>query len=126
MADGRYSFTVANAGRFRIRAEAPSFQSAMSDQRFAGGTYSAEINLTLSPSLVAQEIVVSATGVPTPEVQTGASISVIDQESLATRRVVEQELRVQPGAQVCKRRPDRRAIVALSSRRPVGRNQGAD
>ena len=74
--------------------QAASFQPALSDQKFAGGTYSAEINLTLSPSLVAQEIVVSATGVPTPEVQTGASISVVDEENLATRRTVEEELRL--------------------------------
>ncbi len=99
-AGGRYSFAVTNGGRFRIRAGAASFQPAVSDQKFAGGTYSAEINLTLSPSLVAQEIVVSATGVPTPEVQTGASISVVDEENLATRRAVEEEIRLQPGGQI--------------------------
>ncbi len=82
---GRYSFTVANEGRFRIRAEAASFQPAVSGERFAGGSHPVEIDLTLSPSMVAREIVVSATGVPTPEAQTGASISVINQESLATR-----------------------------------------
>ncbi len=113
-AGGRYSFAVTNGGRFRIRAQAASFQPALSDQKFAGGTYSAEINLTLSPSLVAQEIVVSATGVPTPEVQTGASISVVEEEKLATRRAVEEELRLQPGGQVIQRGPDWRAILALS------------
>lgn len=99
-ASGRYSFVVTSEGRFRIRAEAPSFQPAVSEQKFVGGTYSSEINLTLSPSIVAQEIVVSATGVPIPELQTGASISVVDQESLVTRRAVEEELRIQPGGQV--------------------------
>ena len=41
--------------------------------------------MTLSPSVVAQQIVVTATGVPTPEAETGASISVIDETALATR-----------------------------------------
>ena len=59
-----------------------------------------EIDLTLSPSVVAQQIVVTATGVPTPEAQTGASISVIDEQALATRRAVEEELRIEPGAEV--------------------------
>jgi vitamin B12 transporter len=99
-AGGRYSFAVANQGRFRIRAQAASFQPAVSEQKFAGGTHLAQIDLTLSPSMVAQQIVVTATGVPTPEVQTGASISMVDQQSLATRRDVEQELRLEPGAQV--------------------------
>jgi iron complex outermembrane receptor protein/vitamin B12 transporter len=99
-ANGHYSFSVAHEGRFHVRAEAVSFQPAISGQKFVDKTHSTEINLTLSPSIVAQEIVVSATGVPTPESQTGASISVVNEESLATRRDVEQELRLIPGAQV--------------------------
>jgi iron complex outermembrane receptor protein/vitamin B12 transporter len=94
---GRYSFTVANEGRFRVRAEAKSFQPAESGERFAGGAHAAEIDLTLSPSMVAREIVVTATGVPIPEEQTGASISVVNEESLATRLNVEEALRVEPG-----------------------------
>ncbi len=95
---GHYSFAIARQGRFRVRAQAASFQPAVSDEKFVAGAV--EIDLTLSPSVVAQQIVVTATGVPTPEVQTGASISVIGEQSLATRRAVEEELRVQPGAQV--------------------------
>jgi iron complex outermembrane receptor protein/vitamin B12 transporter len=98
--NGRYQFSIAHKGRFLIRAEAASFQPATSEQKFADGTHPTEINLTLSPSMVAQEIVVTATGTPTPESQTGASISVIGEESLATRRDVEQELRLAPGAQI--------------------------
>ena len=97
---GRYSFSVAGQSRSRIRAEAPSFQPALSEQKFAGATNSVEINLTLSPLVVANQIVVTATGVPTPEVQTGASISVLDEKTLARLRAVEEELRVEPGAQL--------------------------
>jgi len=97
---GRYSFSVANEGRFRVRAEAKSFQPVESGERFAGGAHAAEIDLTLSPSMVAREIVVTATGVPIPEEQTGASISVVNEESLATRRNVDEELRIQPGVEV--------------------------
>jgi len=97
---GHYSFSILQPGRFHIRAEASSFQAAMSAQRYADETHPAEIDLTLSPSIVAQEIVVTATGVSTPEQQTGSSIGVVNQESLATRINVEQELRILPGAQV--------------------------
>jgi len=95
---GHYSFAIASQGRFRVRAQAASFQPATSDQKFVAGA--AEIDLTLSPSVVAQQIVVTATGVPTPEAETGASISVIGEQALDTRRAVEEELRIQPGAQV--------------------------
>ncbi len=49
---------------------------------------------------MAREIVVTATGVPTPEAQTGASINVIDETSLATRLNVEEELRIEPGIEL--------------------------
>ena len=78
----------------------PRSSPPSSDENFVAGAHPCEIDLTLSPSVVAQQIVVTATGVPTPEAQTGASISVIGEQSLATRRAVEEELRVQPGAQV--------------------------
>ena len=98
-AAGRYSFAIAAPGRFRVRAQAATFQDATSEQRFIG-EQPAQIDLALSPSVVAQEIVVTAAGVPMPELQTGASIGVIDGVELATRRDVEEELRLQPGAQV--------------------------
>ena len=99
-AAGRYSFMLAGPGRFRVRAEAATFQPATSDQQYLSGEQAAEINLALSPSVVAQQVVVTATGVPMPELQSGASIGVIDQTSLATRRDVEEELRLEPGVQL--------------------------
>ncbi len=98
-AAGRYSFAITAPGRFRVRAIAPTFQAAMSEQRYVG-EHSAQIDVALSPSVVAQEIVVTAAGVPLPELQSGASIAVIGEAELATRRDVEEELRLQPGAQI--------------------------
>jgi vitamin B12 transporter len=97
---GRYSFAIASAGRFCVRAQAPTFEPASSEQQYVSGEHAAQIDLALSPSIVAQQIVVTAAGVPMPELQTGASISVIDEAELATRRTVEQELRVEPGVQL--------------------------
>lgn len=99
-ASGHYSFTISGQGRFCIRAQAASFQPASSEEKFVAGTRPLEIDLTLSPSVVAQQIVVTATGVPTPEAETGASVSVIGEQALDTRRAVEEELRIQSGAQV--------------------------
>jgi iron complex outermembrane receptor protein/vitamin B12 transporter len=97
---GHYSFSIPGNGRFCIRAEGKSFQPALSEQKFVTAAHPAEIDLTLSPSVVAQQIVVTATGVPTPEQQTGASISVLSEQSLATRRTVEEDLRIEPGVEL--------------------------
>jgi iron complex outermembrane receptor protein/vitamin B12 transporter len=96
---GSYSFSLEHEGRFWVRAAAASFRPALSAQRYAGGARTEQVDLTLFPSMVAHEVVVTATGVPTPELQTGASIGVIGEANLATRRTVEQEMRLQPGVQ---------------------------
>ena len=98
-ASGRYRFSIGSPGRFRVRAQAATFQPAISEPQYIGEE-AAQIDLTLPPSVVAQEIVVTAAGMPLPELQSGASIGVIDEAELATRRTVEQELRLEPGVQL--------------------------
>ncbi len=97
---GRFRFAVDHPGRYAIEAEAKSFRTAISPETFLAPSRATEVNLTLSPSVVAQNVVVTATGMPTPEAQTGASISVISSSDLQTRRELQQPLRDQPGAQV--------------------------
>jgi vitamin B12 transporter len=97
---GLYEFALAAPGRYRVRVRAASFQPVLSDAAYAPAAQSVHVDLVLAPAAVSQDIVVTATGVPTPELQTGASISVIDFPLLSTRRAVDEELPLQPGAQI--------------------------
>jgi iron complex outermembrane receptor protein/vitamin B12 transporter len=97
---GRYRLTVKTAGRYRVRASAPTFAVASSDACYAGPDHNETVDLTLFPPAIAQEVVVTATGTPIPETQTGASVSVVDEAALAQKQEMQDTLRLLPGAQV--------------------------
>src|SRR5579871_1378674 len=97
---GKFHFTIDRAGRYAVRAEARTFASSSSKEIFAEPGRSVDLTLTLSPSVVAQNIVVTATGIPTPEAQMGTSVSVINSTELSTRTNVQQSLRNEVGGQV--------------------------
>ena len=99
-ASGRFHFNVPRAGRYSIRAQAPTFAAGRSAELFAEPGRSVETSLTLSPSVVAQNIIVTATGVATPEAQVGTSVSVIRSSDLQTRVDLQQSMQDQLGAQV--------------------------
>jgi vitamin B12 transporter len=99
-AAGKFQFTVDSTGRYTVRAEAKTFASNSSEEVFAQPGHGVDVNLTLSPSPVTQNIVVAATGLETPEAQTGTSISVINSVDLNSRVDLSQTLRNQVGGQV--------------------------
>src|SRR5579863_10034951 len=74
---GRFQFKIEQAGRYSVRAEAKTFAAFTSEPFFAEPGHNLDVNLTLSPSVVAENIVVTASGIATPEAQVGTSISVI-------------------------------------------------
>ncbi len=96
---GKFHFNIDHAGRYSVRAEANTFAASSSEELFAEPGHGLNLNLTLSPSVVSQGIVVTATGLETPEAQTGTSISVIDSTDLATRIDLQGALRDQVGGQ---------------------------
>lgn len=79
---GRYSLTVATAGRYRVRAIASGFAPQTTPQLYAGSGDHAEIDLVLNVGVVAQEVVVSSSGIEVPQSQSGASISVVSREDM--------------------------------------------
>jgi iron complex outermembrane receptor protein/vitamin B12 transporter len=97
---GRYRLSLKNAGRYRVRATAPTFAVATSDACYAVADRATTVDLTLFPPAVTQEVVVTATGTPIPGTQTGASVSVLDEAALAKSEEMLDALRVLPGAQV--------------------------
>jgi vitamin B12 transporter len=97
---GKFQFEIEHAGRYSVRAEAKTFAASTSQEVFAEPGHVVVLSLTLSPSVVAQNIVVTATGLETPEAQIGTSISVINSTDLMTRVDVQGALRDQVGSQV--------------------------
>jgi iron complex outermembrane receptor protein/vitamin B12 transporter len=96
---GAFEFSSLASGRYYIRARAPQFTSERSQDVYLGaGTI--QINLNLSIGSTTQEIVVSATGVETPDSQVGASVSVINQSEFQNKLDVLEPLRLVPGMQV--------------------------
>lgn len=98
-ATGKFHFDINHTGRYAVRAEAKTFASTTSEEVFAEPRHVVELSLVLSPSVVSQNIVVTATGFMTPEAQTGTSISVIDSRDLKTRINLQSSLQNQVGAQ---------------------------
>ncbi|HKD83739.1 MAG TPA: TonB-dependent receptor [Terriglobales bacterium] len=99
-ATGNFHFKIDRTGRYSVRAEAKTFAPGQSDEVFAEPGHSVDLSLTLSPSVVSQNIVVTATGIATPEAQMGTSVSVIDDTTLSTRVNLDQTLRNEVGGQV--------------------------
>ena len=97
--EGKFQFKIEQAGRYAVRAEAKTFAASTSQEVFAEPSHGVDITLTLSPSVIAQNIVVTATGMETPEAQTGTSISVISDTDLSTRIDLQSTLRDQLGGQ---------------------------
>jgi vitamin B12 transporter len=101
-AEGRFEFTVADAGSYSVHVEASGFEKQDSAAIFvrAGGTASLDILLQIGS--VAQKIVVSATGLEMPDAQVGASVTVIDQNQLQdlNKPDVLEALRTMPGVQI--------------------------
>ncbi len=97
---GAFAFDIAASGRYSIRASAPSFQTAASPVIYVSTTSEAELNVTLGTPTLTQQVTVTATGAPTPEAQTGASVTVIPAEDFRYSTEVQDPLRLVPGLQL--------------------------
>jgi vitamin B12 transporter len=97
---GAFGFDIPASGRYSIRASAPSFQPATSPVIYISTTSGADLNVTLGTPTLTQQVTVTATGAPTPEAQTGASVTVIPAEDFRYATEVQDPLRLLPGLQL--------------------------
>jgi len=97
MADGSFQLTTGSAGRFFLVVTARSFRQLQTPDFYAGQFDVLERNLVLEPEWVRQSIVVTATGVPTPQPQTSAATTVLGPLDLAVRDDLVSVLRLMPG-----------------------------
>jgi len=98
--EGAFIFDIASPDRYRVRATAPSFQMITTPSIYVSASSGAELNVTLGTPTFTQEVTVIATGTPTPEAQTGASVSVIPSENFRYSTEVQDPLRLVPGLQL--------------------------
>ncbi len=98
--DGTFQLTTGSAGRFFLVVTASSFRQLQTPDFYAGQLDSIERNLVLEPAWVRESIVVTATGVPTPQPQTSEATTVLSTVDLALRTNFASVLRLMPGTEV--------------------------
>jgi vitamin B12 transporter len=97
---GAYSFASLAAGRYQVKADAPSFAPQQSGLIYVGNGKPTDVNLALRVGTVSQQVVVTATGTQIPESQVGVSITVLSSDQLVNKLDVLEPLRQVPGAQI--------------------------
>jgi len=98
--DGTYQITSAAIGQFYILAGGTTFRELTTGSFYGGELDAVEQNVVLEPEWVRQSIVVTATGVPQPQAQVSASVSVINKLDFINRAEMVDPLRQVPGFDV--------------------------
>jgi len=96
-ADGSFQILTGQRGRFFLLVSATKFRQLETPGFYAGQLDNIERNLVLEPDWVHESIVVSATGTPTPQPQTGAATTVIGPTELELSQDMVSSLRLMPG-----------------------------
>src|SRR6185503_10533126 len=96
-ADGSFQIITGLRGRFYLVVAATKFRQLETPGFYAGQLDNIERNLVLEPEWVHESIVVTATGTPTPQAQTGAATSVIGPQELELSTDLTSALRQMPG-----------------------------
>jgi iron complex outermembrane receptor protein/vitamin B12 transporter len=99
--DGSYSLTSVASGRYRVRAELSGFDTTVSDPVYVGGG-AATVNLSMAVGPLQQAVVVTASAAEVSRAQTGAAVTVIDQQVIEAIRKpdVLESLRLTPGVNI--------------------------
>jgi vitamin B12 transporter len=96
-ADGSFQILTGLRGRFYLVVAATKFRQLETPGFYAGQLDNIERNIVLEPEWVHESIVVTATGIPTPQQQTGAATSVIGPQELELSTDLVSALREMPG-----------------------------
>lgn len=99
-ADGSFQILTGVSGRFFLVVSAKSFRQLETPAFYADRLDNVERNMVLEPEWVRQSIVVTPTGMPTPQAQTSAATSVITPADLQLRTSLISDLRLMPGTSV--------------------------
>lgn len=83
--DGTYQLSSGASGQFYVLAAGRSFRQVTTKAFYGGALDAVEQNVVLEPEWVRQSIVVTATGIPTPQAQVSASVTTIPATDFANR-----------------------------------------
>jgi vitamin B12 transporter len=97
---GRYEIKVPQAGRYQLRVMAPTFATVETDSFYLSGTETLARDVLLKIKNMAEQVVVSATGLPVSEAQEGASVDVLTHPDFLEKLDVLNPLVSIPGLQV--------------------------
>jgi vitamin B12 transporter len=99
---GAFEVTVPGPGRYIPQVAAAGFSTQTLDPVFIGANKSENLIVSLRIGPLPQQIVVSATGIPTPLAQVGSSVSLIDIDQINAQNKLDvlENLRLIPGAQI--------------------------
>lgn len=98
--EGGYELKTTQPGRFQLRVTAPNFAAAETGFFYASGSEVITRDVFLKIKSIAEEVVVTATGVPVSEAQEGASIDVLTPPDFLGQLDLTNSLPSIPGLQV--------------------------
>ncbi len=96
--EGRYTVAVPHSGDYQLRVSAPGFGVVL--RAIAVRDAATQLDLTLRLDKLAQQVTVTATGVPTLQQNLGSAVSVLTKDQFQHTRDIQDALRLIPGAQV--------------------------
>jgi len=99
-ADGSYELLSGLSGRFYVLATGNSFRQITTQSFYAGKLDDVVQNVTLEPAWVRQQVIVTATGNPTPQAQVSAPVSALGFTDFKNRAGMVDALRQLPGLNV--------------------------
>ena len=101
-AEGVFAFPNLAAGRYQVTATAQGFQPRTTDPVYAGPGTRASVEVVLEVGPLQQDVVVTAEAGQVLQSQTGAPVTVIDNQTLEmlNKPDVAEALRLVPGAQI--------------------------
>ena len=99
--DGSYSIANVAPGRYRVRGELSGFETTVTAPFFVGGGI-ATVNVSMAVGPLQQAVVVTAAAAEISQAQTGAPVTVIDQQLLEAinKPDVLEALRLTPGTNI--------------------------
>ncbi len=96
---GQYSLFLYRSGRYRVRVVATGFNVTQSPEVYVSLGKTAFVDIALQFGQLEQKVTVTANGIPTPQTQTGASTTIVDQSLYPYALDVQDTLRRVSGLQ---------------------------
>ena len=97
--NGRYSVSAPGAGHYEVQASAPAFAAIVRTAEIVEGN-PLQLDFALKLDKLAQQVTVTATGLPTLQQNLGSAVSVLGDDQFQHTRDIQDGLRLIPGAQI--------------------------